>query len=685
MPATETVYGLTSNIPGVIYATAGSGVYVSTNQGASWTHISDGIPGIASPHTTWSYPQKPQILFTATGSNGIYRSINGGLTWSPINDGLGAVRARGFQVFTGADGAHLYAATENGLWHALHTNDVIPPVAKPKWRKVTDQGLITQGSTNTIMWSLTSPVIPGAGGAFGLIAGTQSNGGYFLPFSPPNSTCPVNNPTDTANCPQITGTKQVGQTLTATTGSWTGTETIDKEFQWQLCTTADPGSCADIEGETEQTLVIPESAQGDRYRVFVTATNPSPTFGLIKRRSVLTAAVSSAPSSMPGYNQTSSPSIDVLPPGSQFSPEVGDQVYADYGTTPNVNSDGWFNPKATSWSYEWLRCKQGGDDCTEIPGATARTYTLAPADGTGTVRVRVKGTNNAGSTELTSGPSYYVISQPATIAAPLLIDGAAQSQAPSLSGTPYVGETLAGSVGGWVDPTTDFERRWLQCDAGGASCTVIRKVASTEAEEGSTYVLRAEDRGYTIRMRVKADVNGDLTPDGLDNYLPKAVEVDTPATAVVTDRPVPTTPGTGGGGGDAGPGGGAADTTAPSLASPTLSKKSIVPGKAVNVGVFASEAGTMRIVITKPASGRKVKGACKPLTKKNRKAKKCTYQKVVTTITRPASAGANSFKFDGKVGKKKLARGSYRMTIVVTDASGNPSAPVVLAFKIVKK
>ena len=62
---------------------------------------------------------RPQILFTSTGSNGIYRSINAGLTWAPINNGLGAVRARGLQIFTAAQGAHLYAATENGLWEAL--------------------------------------------------------------------------------------------------------------------------------------------------------------------------------------------------------------------------------------------------------------------------------------------------------------------------------------------------------------------------------------------------------------------------------------------------------------------------------------------------------------------------------------------------------------------------------------
>ena len=63
------------------------------------------------------------------------------------------------------------------------------------------------------MWSLTAPVIPGAG-APGLIAGTQSNGGYFLGFEPPDSTCPTNNTSNaTAACPRLTDTTpQEGQT-----------------------------------------------------------------------------------------------------------------------------------------------------------------------------------------------------------------------------------------------------------------------------------------------------------------------------------------------------------------------------------------------------------------------------------------------------------------------------------------
>jgi photosystem II stability/assembly factor-like uncharacterized protein len=700
MPSSETVYGLTENVPGLVYATAGSGVYVSTDQGSTWTRKSDGIPGSASPITTWVYPQRPQILFTSTGSNGIYRSINAGLTWAPINSGLGAVRARGLQIFTAAQGAHLYAATEEGLWQALSLNSVAPP--PPRWHKVTEDGLHESNPVahNVIMWSLTAPVIPGAG-ALGLIAGTQSNGGYFISFEPPDSVCPSASNT-TTNCPRITNTGGAletspieGQTLRVANGKWTGTEIIEYAYQWQRCTTASASSCSDIPDAEETSYIVP-SGSTDRYRVEVTATNPAPTFSLVQRYSTITSPAAANPANFPGSVQGFAPSIRVIPSENQTSPTIGNQMYAEYGQDPPTTSDGWFNPAATSRSFQWLRCNSSGSDCNEIPGATSRTYTLVAADGTRDLKVRVTGTNASGSRQLTSGASYDVISAPAAIADPIPNPdgGPALSQAPALAGEAYVGETLAGSVGGWKDPTTDFRRRWVRCDADGAFCTYIQKVASTDPETGSTYVVREEDLGYTLRMRVEADVNNDLTPDGLDNHLPHSVEVDTPASAVVTYRPIPTVdsdpppdggtpaapPGGGGGGGVA------ADTAAPVISALALTKKRFVAGRGTTFQLRVSERASVRVVISQPTRGRKVGKACKPTTRKNRRKKACTFQKTVTTIDRRnQAAGTVSIPFSGKVGKRKLRPGTYTATFIVTDAAGNVSRASSLVFKIVRR
>jgi hypothetical protein len=72
--------------------------------------------------------------------------------------------------------------------------------------------------------------------------------------------------------PSITGTPQVGQTLTAQEGRWTGTEPITFAYQWQRCN-AQGASCANIAGATAKTYVVTAVDLGDRLRVRVTATN----------------------------------------------------------------------------------------------------------------------------------------------------------------------------------------------------------------------------------------------------------------------------------------------------------------------------------------------------------------------------------------------------------------------------
>jgi hypothetical protein len=79
-------------------------------------------------------------------------------------------------------------------------------------------------------------------------------------------------PTNT-ELPTITGTAQVGQTLSATTGTWTGSPT-SFGFQWQRCDAAG-SACVAIPGATAGTYVAAASDSGSTLRVSVTATNPA--------------------------------------------------------------------------------------------------------------------------------------------------------------------------------------------------------------------------------------------------------------------------------------------------------------------------------------------------------------------------------------------------------------------------
>ena len=83
-------------------------------------------------------------------------------------------------------------------------------------------------------------------------------------------------PTNTA-LPTITGTAQVGQTLTASQGSWDPSTSFLAEYSydWLRCNTAG-ANCATF-GAKAQTYVVAQADQGSTLRVRVTATTPAGT------------------------------------------------------------------------------------------------------------------------------------------------------------------------------------------------------------------------------------------------------------------------------------------------------------------------------------------------------------------------------------------------------------------------
>lgn len=67
-----------------------------------------------------------------------------------------------------------------------------------------------------------------------------------------------------------------------------------------------------------------------------------------------------------------------------------------------------------STAVRWRRCNTFGSACADIPGATADTYVVVPADAGSTLRVTVTGTNPSGSNTITSEASEVVPPPPTT-------------------------------------------------------------------------------------------------------------------------------------------------------------------------------------------------------------------------------------------------------------------------------
>src|SRR3954454_9061370 len=80
-------------------------------------------------------------------------------------------------------------------------------------------------------------------------------------------------PTNSA-APTISGTPQVGQTLTANNGAWNSDTTPTYTYQWQRCDTAG-NNCTTITGATAQTYTAQSADVDKTLRIIVTAANSS--------------------------------------------------------------------------------------------------------------------------------------------------------------------------------------------------------------------------------------------------------------------------------------------------------------------------------------------------------------------------------------------------------------------------
>ena len=91
----------------------GGGVFVSSNNGTSWTAINVGLSSWYIEALTFSGTD----LFAGTGGGGIFHSTNNGTNWTEVNTGLTNTTVWSF----GVSGINLFAGTAGGVF--LSTNN----------------------------------------------------------------------------------------------------------------------------------------------------------------------------------------------------------------------------------------------------------------------------------------------------------------------------------------------------------------------------------------------------------------------------------------------------------------------------------------------------------------------------------------------------------------------------------
>jgi Glycoside hydrolase family 44 len=172
--------------------------------------------------------------------------------------------------------------------------------------------------------------------------------------------------------PAIGGSTLVGQTLTATPGTWNPAPAT-YTYQWQRCDTAG-ANCVDISGATAPTYTITAVDLNARVQVVVAAANGG---GIATALSIPTAVIGAA--------AAQKPTLKVAPVISGLA-TVGSTLTATDGTWDNA---------PTTFIRSWQRCN--GPSCQPIAGAAANTYVLTTQDLQRTVKFSIAASNIAGS------------------------------------------------------------------------------------------------------------------------------------------------------------------------------------------------------------------------------------------------------------------------------------------------
>ncbi|TMK98113.1 MAG: hypothetical protein E6G34_10620 [Actinobacteria bacterium] len=299
---------------------------------------------------------------------------------------------------------------------------------------------VAAGDKGHTLWCAVTAV-EGAGGP-GHEAQAESSNSLLIPGgTAPEAKVP----------PEVSGTPALGEALSCSTGTWSGTAPISYAYQWLR-----DGS--PIGGATQSIYAIVEADQGHSLACEVTASNAA---GSGRERS------------------KNSVSVPGSPPESAAPPQVLGIAPAQVGESLTCFAGTWAGSPPPTFSYQWLR------DGTSIAGATNGIYTVRSEDQLHTLSCRVRATNVAGSAEAPSANSIAVRgAKPVNVTAP------------SVGGTPAVGATLTCEKGTWTGvPAPTYTYLW------------VRDVGTSEEvglSSSINYLATFADRGHSLTCKVTA-------------------------------------------------------------------------------------------------------------------------------------------------------------------------------------
>jgi subtilisin family serine protease len=367
---------------GALASNVASGITWAVNHGANVINISLGGAESSVEDSAVAYALAHNVVVVAAaGNNGsstpIYPAADPGVisvAASDQTDTLYSYSGYGSWVDLAAPGSQATTLPNGGYGSVGGTSVASPAVAGIAALMLSVNPTSTPSQIANALFTTTNPVNGAnqvAHGRVNAYAAIQAIGGVSNPISVPTNTAP----------PAISGTAQVGQTLSASSGVWSNTPT-SYGYQWLRCSLS---SCASIAGATSSSYAPGSADVGSSVEVAVTATN---------------SGGSSSATSAP----TSSVTVIALSPPANISLPAVSGI-AQQGQTLSATSGSW-SGSPTSYTYQWQRCSSSG--CATVAGATSSTYVLGSADVGSLLEVSVKASNSAGSSSAASSPTASV-------------------------------------------------------------------------------------------------------------------------------------------------------------------------------------------------------------------------------------------------------------------------------------
>jgi hypothetical protein len=278
--------------------------------------------------------------------------------WAPVNTTRPSVSG------VAQDGQTLTADT--GKWSAMPE-----PELRYQWRRCDQTGLVCAGITGATQSTYQlGPQDVGSRIRVRVYASNALGSAYARSEA---SDVVAGAPPVNVDAPQLSGVARDGETLSADTGSWTGTPTLSYAYSWRRCDLTGV-VCGGIAEANEPSYQLTPDDVGSRIRVRVYASNA---FGSDYAVSDATLAVAGAPP------------VNTVAPQVLGIMREGETLTADLGN--------WTGTPPLSYTYSWRRCDGTGSMCWGIAGATQQAYALTPDDVGFRIRVRVYATNPFGS------------------------------------------------------------------------------------------------------------------------------------------------------------------------------------------------------------------------------------------------------------------------------------------------